>query len=36
MPAAAVAVLETILPGEWDNPLSIVLLLILLRYSWLA
>ena len=36
LPAAAVALLEMILPGEWDNPVSIVLLMVMLRYPLLS
>jgi dolichol kinase len=32
LPAAAAAVLEAVTPGEWDNPLTIVILLVLLSY----
>lgn len=32
VPAVLVATLEAILPGEWDNPLAVVLLLLLLRF----
>jgi len=32
LPAAVVALLEAVLPGEWDNPLAVVMLLVLLRY----
>jgi dolichol kinase len=31
LPAAVVALLEAVLPGEWDNPLAVVALLVLLR-----
>jgi len=33
LPAAAVAILEAALPGEWDNPLAIMLLIGLLAIS---
>jgi len=32
VPAALVALLEVVLPGEWDNPMAMVLLLVLLGY----
>ncbi len=32
LPAALVALLEAVLPGEWDNPLAVVVLLVLLGY----
>ncbi|MCI0628319.1 MAG: phosphatidate cytidylyltransferase [Acidobacteria bacterium] len=32
LPAAVIAVLEAVLPGEWDNPLTVVVLLVMLRY----
>lgn len=32
IPAALVALLEAVLPGEWDNPLAVVVLLVMLRY----
>jgi dolichol kinase len=31
--AAAAAILEVVLPGQWDNSLAVVVLLALLRYS---
>jgi dolichol kinase len=31
--AAAAAILEAVLPGQWDNSLAVVVLLALLRYS---
>jgi dolichol kinase len=31
-PAAAAAILEAVVPGEWDNPLGIVVVLALLRW----
>jgi dolichol kinase len=36
LPAAAAAILEAILPGEWDNPVTLMLVLILLRYQPLS
>ncbi len=36
LPAAAAAIVEAALPGEWDNPVTIMLLLILLQYQPLA
>jgi phytol kinase len=33
LPAVAASILEAVLPGEWDNPLAIMLVLILLQYS---
>ena len=32
LPAVGVAMMEAVLPGEWDNPLAVVVLLLLLRY----
>ena len=32
LPAVLVACLEAVLPGEWDNPLTVIVLLVLLAY----
>jgi dolichol kinase len=32
LPAAVISLLEAVLPGEWDNPLTVVVLLVMLRY----